>query len=1072
MAFTLTLLGTDTQYTPDPKSEDHYDRGETLSFVSRLIAGNDLEVEIDPVHLYRDTQCLIDGPKTLGSEVGDRIARGVLAILKAVGRGETQINMMAHSRGAVEAILVAHELERIQKICKEEPLPGKRKDLIKNSPCENTQTAMKTDSREGGIADQLATLDFSTIAKNIQDVKLSMFNIDPVPGGRFQGAPVRWVDGRFYHVPAIVKEYEQYVYENERSRCFKAIVPKESPDTHFKLNSLPGHHGTGSGNAKDQQGNAVPKDKGTTVHVQDLLILKLIDFLQRNQVNFKKSEALSGSADLLALVKPLIEVSGSSKKYKAVLKAQYLQTYDHIMENREAYRYFNDTSYAVLGQEQGFKALIGQRVNDRIIHFQAHNDTFLQQILPALPGGKLLNAEHARLFLSNKMGLHEENLTLAGVIKQSTTHLLTICKHYKIQKNQSVAHQYSVTDSFLQNPIVALLEKEEGIELISEGLNILIEQVSQTYLQDQLVDVEERRVLFQAVRDTLNHFSKVAEDEENTLAISINEKLKEGLRNALKAKQDSLIQRSAHIFSKENTFYHLDKLLAEIGKLKDINDQSLASLQEIEISLRQEAAVLKEKGSSSETVQQLITDHYEKFRTIYSQLQDSSVLEDLSLAEYVNHFGIAMYEALDNETASESASKFREWLDVYQRLGDFIKLLDNFIEFNTKLPHEKMKEKLQEKQVLLIHSAARYMMEKKLSLEKVNELFGNENQELYKQIKGLAMGMGVINPLEIKHEQAVKALEEKDLALDVQRRELVNMEYKINQNELQFQQQKCIYEQTIKQLEEKNQIQESRNIKKIEALQQELIEKNLELDAHRKELDNREQNSRTKDLQLEGQRRQLKVMDETLRLKDQEIYNKVQHAQDLQGRYENLLRDHRNINEARCLILIEEKLLPSTEKYLRDLWKEIKEKKSLKINLSDNIANIAKVKTHVNRLDFSDEVALKEKFDAVTTLYEKLLEPEQPSHYQRMSNFFQTLNEKNKQITKHRDSSWKRFVIGLSILLTGILPGLAVLGIVSAVQGKSFRFWQSRGETYSKAIKEEQETIANAQPNKQNQMGR
>ena len=47
-------------------------------------------------------------------------------------------------------------------------------------------------------------------------------------------------------------------------------------------------------------------------------------------------------------------------------------------------------------------------------------------------------------------------------------------------------------------------------------------------------------------------------------------------------------------------------------------------------------------------------------------------------------------------------------------------------------------------------------------------------------------------------------------------------------------------------------------------------------------------------------------------------------------------------------------------------------------------------------------------------------------------------------------------VAAVGILLTGVLPGLAVLGIFSTVTGKSALFWKSQGQAFVDSAKEDQ----------------
>ena len=161
--FTLTMLGTLTDFTPELKQTakptpytkgakiKDYPKGETLSVVSSLIKTNipAKTTKVDtknPYSFQADEITVLSGPKTDGSNIGEKIALGLAAILKAITRGQTRINIIAHSRGAVESILIAHELETIQTsiaacITFEEilkPLAEQQTKRHKGSPKNNT----------------------------------------------------------------------------------------------------------------------------------------------------------------------------------------------------------------------------------------------------------------------------------------------------------------------------------------------------------------------------------------------------------------------------------------------------------------------------------------------------------------------------------------------------------------------------------------------------------------------------------------------------------------------------------------------------------------------------------------------------------------------------------------------------------------------------------------------------------------------------------------------------------------------------------------------------------------------
>lgn len=527
MAYTLTLLGTDTTFTPKP--DTGYEHGETLSYVSTLVDRPGEPQLTDNITHYRNSNiAVVDGPDTMGKAVGDRIARGVASILEAISRGETDISIMAHSRGAVEAILVAHELERIQENFKQ----GKGSADLKNSKCPLTKTAMEAQK------DTYESLNLEGIANNINNVKLSIFNIDPVPGGDFLGAPVGWKDERFFRVPKIVKEYEQCVYENERTRCFKAIVPKcDSSDTKFNLFSLPGHHGTGSGNLKDQQQQAVPGGETTTEHAQQLMIIKLIDFLNRNGVAIKPGQnSDEGQVNNLSfddLIGPLFDEDGKIKKEK--LKEKYLTLYQDIIKNKAAYEHFNNTSYPVLGREQSIQKVFGSYRDDRIILHQAYKDAFLSDVLPHLPGGHFVNYDHARLTINKELAL-EDGLPLNEVIDKAVERLNEIIRHSS-QVTKDVAEAQSLSESCINDKYAPVIQSEEGFNILVNSLEGLISEVRNIYFHDKHKSMsdDERNALFNSVKGAIDSF-KSADLEDNQLATDVRGKIDETIKKFWRVK--------------------------------------------------------------------------------------------------------------------------------------------------------------------------------------------------------------------------------------------------------------------------------------------------------------------------------------------------------------------------------------------------------------------------------------------------------------------------------------------------------------------------------------------------------
>ena len=126
----LFLLGTDTLFTAKPTiPEKDYERGETLSHTAQAVAtllGESAVAEIrpkgEPLSFCSPSVDVLNGPTTLGPEVGDRIAQAIFLALRAAASGKKTLQIPAHSRGAVEATLLIHELNRIKQSFSNHPI--------------------------------------------------------------------------------------------------------------------------------------------------------------------------------------------------------------------------------------------------------------------------------------------------------------------------------------------------------------------------------------------------------------------------------------------------------------------------------------------------------------------------------------------------------------------------------------------------------------------------------------------------------------------------------------------------------------------------------------------------------------------------------------------------------------------------------------------------------------------------------------------------------------------------------------------------------------------------------------
>ncbi|MCL9684748.1 hypothetical protein, partial [Legionella maioricensis] len=735
MAYTLTLLGTDTTFA----ATEGYDKAETLSYISTLIPEipdySEVAFPTDKVTQYRNSKiAVIDGPTTLGAEVGDRIARGVLAILEAISRGEKDINIIAHSRGAVEAILVAHELERIQTLLAKQPLDRK---LLTQSVCKYT-----TDAMNGLHKESFAELDLEKVANSIDQIQLSMLTIDPVPGGNYMGitwaSTLAWKDPRFYRVPKIVKEYEQYVYENERTRCFKPIVPKcDSPETtSFKLCSLPGHHGTGSGNLMSQQRQKVPDGK-TAEHVQELVIVKIIDFLTRNGVTITSKKENDPFEALIAELMPIDATK---------LKNLYLKLYEKIRENKEAYQYFNTTSYPTLGQEQALLRKLWTIVDQRIVHYQAHNDTFLPTIIPPVPGGHFLNYEHARIHLNNVLSL-KDDVPLDQTINKAIKRLLNICKRVDEKKSLEVNVKDMSSSLIMVSKVADTLDTKEGVDLLLEGLAMLIEEVRRPYLQDEFIDERHRTKVWEAVTSAFVLFNEFLKDEkhaQNEVAKTILKTLNTNLATTLETKHHTLVEQYQLLSSKLESNKLLIPLQYKIQELRTKLNES--TTDEDDLELKKILDVFLEQApqlahSKSGEMRGFIDEHLKNL----SVAQTQSVLGKSTL-EWAK---LLLGEALDDSLNYAGENMMKEVIKAHQQLEKFRAALPDFKQLYSELPYDKWAFELKEKRDHMVHLAARYIVREGLDLgdSLMEELFF-DNAALYKEISGLAMGLGAKHPLE------------------------------------------------------------------------------------------------------------------------------------------------------------------------------------------------------------------------------------------------------------------------------------------------------------------------------------
>ncbi|STY28713.1 Uncharacterised protein [Legionella wadsworthii] len=510
--FTLTMLGTLTAFTPQlkqiPKSAPYnkgtyvkdYPKGETLSIVSSLIKTKNpaQTIKVDAKNPYpyvADEITVVNGPTTEGSNVGEKIGQGLAAVLKAIARGQVPINIIAHSRGAVESILIAHELEAIQKMIAEcasfdevlKQLAEQQTKRYKGTPANNTPDIIESlKSQINSIPKEKQGEWFYDLKKYLPNTYVNFFGIDPVPGDCF---PITWYDERFFILPEIIKNTELIYYVNEHSDWgFTPIYPEvvSQAKQNFVSYSMPGHHGTGSsGNDGSQQSIIVSPDGSKTTHVQKIIIYKILYFLTGQHVVFNDGTQVFHQYSALGRKYSGLDIGSkffpiNDLDFPTILRALY----SVIAKNQVAYDAYNSTHYSYMGLTKQRRMMHKGRI------YGLFNDIFT-------PYSGYVNEEHAFLMQTHFFkifGLHTKRKNIAEMINTASS---VLEEHIKK----------------LTNKEPSILESELTRKTVLETFGIVIRQVSQQYLTEDwnsFEKQEEKEHLYQAVIDILTKFKELS----------------------------------------------------------------------------------------------------------------------------------------------------------------------------------------------------------------------------------------------------------------------------------------------------------------------------------------------------------------------------------------------------------------------------------------------------------------------------------------------------------------------------------------------------------------------------------
>ncbi len=659
------MLGTDTVFTPELKNKGKvkkgdYPKGETLSVISTQILINSV-TKIDPTNksispLISDEVQVINGPTTMGSEVGDRIGRGVAAIMKAAYRGQTPINIIAHSRGAVESLLIGHEVQYIQKVIKEcNTLEELLKHIALQQAARNKAKTSSTPDILGSLKSELTTVEdkeafFKNLKENMSNVSLNFFGIDPVPG---DVRPITWYDDRFNTIPRIIKNTRIMYYENERSDWgFTPLDPQpEDPEyQNIEKFSIKGHHGTGSaGSDRSQKGIKVGPQEYKATQVQKLMIFMLLEFLQKYEVKFKHLDIFEPGRALGGKIYKSRFINEDTIDFESI----YLDLYAEITKNVKAYDAYNETNYSYMGLLKDDRRILR---NGKYGKFHA--------VFPSTPG--YINEHHGLLmqnFFFKQFGLHSiEQSSLDQVVTKAHKLLVHHIKAIAKPNNESMSSSLNTKAVF---PLLGKPKVREDILLTFRGL---INRISQKYLTSDWSSDEKQRekiALFTAVKAMLSELSELSADENKDiqefvgqLSKNIFEGIKEmvlqqyaSMENDLNQSNISPDEELIQFFNNmvvqiapelKNEGNEVIPIIAEIFAAEDFTSLSAQSLDKrIELIWEKIRAKLPHEQTKEYSIERVKTlyqeqfgDQFEDFENLYNRLQvfiaDIEALSQLS----------------------------------------------------------------------------------------------------------------------------------------------------------------------------------------------------------------------------------------------------------------------------------------------------------------------------------------------------------------------------------------------------------------------------------------------------------
>lgn len=733
--FTLTMLGTDTDFNPTLKEKVlnesieqkklrkekpvDYPKGETLSIISSLIKTEkgpkkdtkdipDLSKTKGISQYITDETEVIKGPTGMyGSETGDRIARGVSALLEAINRGQTTLNVIGHSRGGVESIIIAHQIDEIQTLIKN---CDNLNELLTQIKQKQNQRWVNEGSNTPDIVDVLVqklkdhendSNFFTQLKNNIKNASINLFVIDPVPGdGPLKSA---WTDNRFYKIPLIAKKTEIIYYENERTYGFTPIYPEATNLSEQSVIHLPmpGHHGTGSAGNDRSQGSGgvkVSLEKQKTTDVQKLLLAKLVSFLISNGTKFDEQKMKrvfleEGRALGRKAWKKIFEKNDFSPEQFAIV---FRELYLKIQKNIKSYQEYNKTTYFI--NPKTYSSYIISPYTYRSL--SKSKDGYPQPFHKTFyPNSGYVNLEHAKLmqdYFFEKLGCKAvTDNNLDEIVKQASSSLIGSIK--------DLMPQAVKLESSFNEKLRPLLQDENVRKDILDIYSGLINEISRRFLTTDWVSsknqITAKEKLYSEVKMMLTQFDELIttskqqskEIKENSPYLTIKEfvgQLKtlslNGIKDTVTTQYKALQNELTHIntWPDEELNFFFNELVSRIlpddkeirSELAEIfKDSNFKSLNDKEEPLTKKIDYIYKTLKLDEKLKEEQKEQY-SVKTIQDEFNKNFGLKFEDYEKLYERIKIFIADLAELSTLDpNSKSQFRDLeLDLYREIDPFI----------------------------------------------------------------------------------------------------------------------------------------------------------------------------------------------------------------------------------------------------------------------------------------------------------------------------------------------------------------------------------------------------------------